>query len=134
MKALVVSTLALATFLATSTLASPPTTLKGYVVDQHCAKGMAQKANAMDRAAKHTKDCALMEACAASGFGIFADGKYTPFDEKGNATAKALIEKSKRSDGLYFKAVGTLAKGTLALTSLTEETVATMHTTPSKKD
>ena len=72
------------------------TTLGGYVVDQHCAGSMATKANAMEKAANHTKECALMEACAASGFGIFSGGKYYKFDEKGSATVKGLFERSKR--------------------------------------
>lgn len=102
------------------------TTLTGYVVDQHCAGSLASKANAMEKAAGHSKDCALMESCAASGYGIFSGGKYYKFDAKGSEKAKALVEKSKLSNGLYFTAVGKLANGTLTLASLTE-------TSPAKK-
>ena len=95
-------------------------TLSGYVVDQHCAGGMASKANAMQKAAGHTRDCALMEMCAASGFGIFSGGKYFKFDAKGSEKAKGLLEKSKLSKGMYFTAVGKIVEGSLQVTSLAE--------------
>ena len=101
-----------------------PTTLRGYVVDQMCAKGFAKKTNSMEKAAAHTRECALEESCAASGYGIFSDGKYYKFDEKGSATAKGLIEKSKRAKGLYFEASGVLNDGTLTVASLKEATPA----------
>jgi hypothetical protein len=101
-----------------------PTTLKGYVVDQMCAGKMAMKDNAMEKAEGHSKECALDDNCAGSGYGIFSGGKYYKFDEKGSATAKALIEKSKREKGLYFEAKGTVGDGTMALTSLKEATPA----------
>ena len=101
---------------------SKPVTLKGYVVDQMCAGKMAMKDNAMEKAEGHSKDCALDDQCAGSGFGIFSGGKYYKFDEKGSATAKSLIEKSKREKALYFVAKGTLADDTITLTSLKEAT------------
>jgi hypothetical protein len=85
-----------------------------------CAKGVSKKTNVMEQAAAHTRDCALMEHCAASGFGIFTEGKYYRFNEKGSATAKELLEKSKRTKGMYFKAVGQLVDGTLNVASLAE--------------
>ena len=101
---------------------SKPVTLKGYVVDQMCAGKMAMKDNAMEKAEGHSKDCALDDHCAASGFGIFSGGKYYKFDEKGSATAKSLIEKSNREKALYFVAKGTLGDDTITLTSLKEAT------------
>ncbi len=97
-------------------------TLGGYVVDQMCGGTMAKKANVMEKAAAHTRDCSLQESCSAEGYGIVSDGKYYKFDEKGSATAKSLIEKSKRSKGLYFEASGTLNNGTLTVASLKEAT------------
>ena len=99
-----------------------PVTLKGYVVDQMCAGKMAMKDNAMEKAQGHSKDCALDDHCAASGYGIFSDGKYYKFDEKGSERAKGLIEKSQREKGLFFEAKGTVSEGTMALTSLKEAT------------
>ena len=71
-------------------------TLKGYVVDQMCAKTLAKKENVMDKAAAHTKKCALEEGCAESGYGLFSEGKYYRFDEKGSEQAKGLIEQLKK--------------------------------------
>ena len=51
-------------------------------------------------AAEHTRDCALMEECIKSGYGIYADGKSYPFDAKGNELAKAMFEKAKRKDNI----------------------------------
>jgi hypothetical protein len=109
-------------------------TLSGYVVDQHCGGNLATKANAMEKAAAHTKECALMADCAASGYGIFSSGKYYKFDEKGSATAKALIEKSKRSKALYFTAVGKIADGNLTVASLSESSPAKKVESVKQKD
>lgn len=95
-------------------------TVKGYVVDQMCAKKMATKKDVMEKAAAHSKDCALDDACAASGYGIFSDGKYYKFDEKGSAKAKELIEASKLEKGLYMEATGHLGDGTLQVVTLKE--------------
>jgi hypothetical protein len=95
------------------------TTLSGYVVDQHCAATIGTKADVMDKAAAHTKDCALMEDCVKSGYGIFSGGKYYKFDSTGSATAQTALEGSKLSKGMYFTAVGKDMNGTFHLTSLT---------------
>jgi hypothetical protein len=115
-------TIVLTFALTVSAQDAKPATLKGYVVDQMCAGKMAMKENAMEKAEGHSKDCALDDHCAASGYGIFSDGKYYKFDEKGSAMAKNLIEKSKREKGLYFAAKGTVGDGTMTLTSLKEST------------
>ena len=120
--AIAVTILLLLTSMSMVAQGTGSTTLSGYVVDQHCAGSMATKANAMEKAAGHTRDCALMEDCAASGYGIFSGGKYYKFDTKGSATAKALIEKSKRTKGMYFTAVGKLDEGALTVASLVEAT------------
>lgn len=97
-----------------------PVTLSGYVVDQMCAKGISKKTNVMEKAAAHTRQCTLEDGCSTSGYGIFSFGKYYAFDEKGSATAKTLLEKSKRTKGMYFEAVGQLVDGKLNVTALKE--------------
>ena len=68
----------------------------GYIVDAMCAKGMAKKPEAaMQKAMNHTRDCALEEACAESGFGIFVETKYVKFDAAGDKMAKEMLEKTK---------------------------------------
>jgi hypothetical protein len=74
----------------------------------------------MERAAKHTKECALEEGCAASGFGLFYDGKYYKFDEAGDKMAKAAIEKSTLEKGLMFDVTGKMEDEKIMVASLTE--------------
>ena len=95
-------------------------TFKGYVVDQMCGKGMAKKSNPMEKAAGHTKECALEDACAASGYGIFTGGKWLKFDSAGNKLAKDAITKSKREKGLMFEVTGTIDGDLLAVSGLKE--------------
>ena len=92
----------------------------GYIVDAMCAKGMVKKSDPMERAAKHTKECALMEDCAASGFGLFHDGMYYKFDEAGDKMAKAAIEKSKREKGLMFDVSGSMEGDRITVASISE--------------
>jgi hypothetical protein len=93
-------------------------TMKGYVVDQMCAKGIAKKENVMEKAAAHSRKCALEEGCTESGYGLFSDGKYYPFDEKGSAKAKELIEGSKREKELMFEASGSVEGNVFTVKSL----------------
>jgi hypothetical protein len=108
-------------------------TLKGYVVDAMCAKGMAGKDNTMEKAAKHTKNCALEEECAASGFGIFSDGKWYKFDDAGDKQAKEMIEKSSRTKGLMFEVSGQMKDQNFALASMKEVNEETKMGKPEKK-
>lgn len=97
-----------------------PVALKGYIVDQMCAKGMLKKDNPMQKAASHTKECALEESCAASGYGLFSDGKWYVFDDAGAKQAKGMIEKDKREKGLSYEVTGVLDGGTLTVASIKE--------------
>jgi hypothetical protein len=95
-------------------------TLKGYIVDAMCAKGMVKKGDPMQKAAGHTRECALEDACAAAGYGIFSDGKWVKFDGAGDRQAKAAIEKTKREKGLMFEVRGTMEGDKLAVASIKE--------------
>ena len=99
-------------------------TLKGYVVDQACAKGMAKKADPMQKAASHTKDCCLEDNCSAAGYGVFSEGKYYPFDAQGSKTALELIQKEKREKGLAYEVNGTYDGSTLTVASMKATTFA----------
>jgi hypothetical protein len=99
------------------------TTLEGYIVDKACATGTGKVARAADpqeAAANEPKSCILMESCLKSGLGIYSGGKYTEFNEKGIALAKAALEKSKKDKGAKFKVVGKMTDGKLAVGSITE--------------
>ena len=102
------------------TKAAKTVTLKGYIVDQSCGKGMAKKDNPMQKAASHTRDCALEDACAAAGYGIFSNGKYYTFDKDGSAKAKESLEKDKREKAIAYEATGTLDGTVLTVASLKE--------------
>ena len=97
------------------------TTLTGHIVDKACALGKDAKASdPQASAANEPKSCALMESCLKSGLGIYSEGKYTQFDEKGTALAKAALEKTKKEKGATFKVTGTLAGGKLAVENIEE--------------
>jgi type 1 fimbria pilin len=92
--------------------AAKEVTLTGNLVDQHCS--------AADMAT-HKKSCVTSAACLKSGLGVFADGKFTAFDEAGSAKAKAALEKSKKDSGAKFKVTGTVTGGKMSVKSITEE-------------
>ena len=96
-------------------------TLTGHIVDKACSARVSKKEDVQGAAAGHSKGCSLnMEACAKSGFGVFADGKWTEFDEKGNAMAKAALEKTSKDKGAKFKVTGKVADGKMMVESISE--------------
>jgi hypothetical protein len=96
--------------------------LTGYVVDVRCATRHAKDKpeDAMKFAAEHTKECALKEECVRSGYGIFADGQWFPFDAKGNERAKDLIEKTQKKDHIKMTVEGVKHDGKILVQNLTE--------------
>lgn len=92
-------------------------TLTGHLVDQMCGGEVKDAA----KAAEHSKECALMDHCAASGFGIFANGKYVKFDAEGSKKAKLLVEKTKKEKDIAVVAEGTLNGDILTVASLKEK-------------
>jgi hypothetical protein len=92
-------------------------TLTGHIVDKMCSTREAKKDAP---GAAMGKGCALSENCAKSGFGVFADGKYVEFDEKGNGLAKSALEKSSKDKGAKFKVTGKVADGKMAVESISE--------------
>lgn len=98
-----------ASVITTSTVsAHEKVKLSGYIVDVMCFAEHAKDATnvAKKAAAEHTRDCALMEECVKSGYGIYADGKWYPFDAKGNELAKAMFDKAKRKDNIKVTVEG----------------------------
>lgn len=73
-------------------------TVNGILVDNMCSTGIVKKG--YEAAKMHTKECALMDQCKASGYGVVqADGKYLKLDAAGNEQAvKALEGTSKEKD------------------------------------
>ncbi len=96
--------------------------LTGYVVDVMCAAEHTKDKpeDATKFAAEHTKECALMEECVKSGYGIFANGQWFPFDAKGNELAKALFEKTQKKDRIKMTVEGMKHDGKILVQKLTE--------------
>lgn len=95
-------------------------TLTGNIVDKSCATGRMKKDEPQAAIDAHTKKCSLMENCLKSGLGVYADGKYIEFDEKGNGLAKAALESSEKANGAKFKVMGKMMDGKLAVASIEE--------------
>jgi hypothetical protein len=88
-----------------------PTDHTGFIVDKHCSAGDV---------ANHGKGCALSKACVESGLGFYENGKFTPFETKSAALAKAALEKSKKDKGAKFKVTGKVVNGKMAATNIQE--------------
>jgi len=98
-------------------------TLTGHLVDKACATGkVAKQADPQAASANETKGCILMDGCLKSGLGIYADGKYTEFDPKGAALAKAALEKSKKDKGATFQVTGKVTGGKMMVEDIKEVT------------
>ena len=95
-------------------------TLTGNIVDKACSAGVSKKDDPQAAAAGHTKGCSLSERCANSGFGVYSDGKYTEFDEKGAALAKDALKKSTKEKGAQFKVTGMVHDGKMMVESISE--------------
>ncbi len=98
----------------------------GYIVDAACASDMIGKSNAMNLAAAHTKECALRESCAPSGYGIFEKGKWYKFDHAGDAMAKEFLAKTKLEKNIMIDVKGELLGDTLTVASIKEHQQHTM--------
>jgi hypothetical protein len=75
---------------------------------------------------KHTVACLKMPGCEASGYGIImknAEGKYefTKFDDAGNKMAIDLLKKTKKTDNMMVKVLGTKEQGILKVKSIVEQ-------------
>lgn len=114
--------LAVLVITASSALAHEKVKLTGYVVDVMCfAEHVSAAPEAATKAAaEHTKECALMEDCVKSGYGIYVDGKWYPFDAKGNGLAKTLFEKTSKKDHIKMIVEGMKHDGKILVEKITE--------------
>ncbi len=94
----------------------------GYLVDKMCGTGIIRKgpAEAMLKASKHTRECALEPGCAESGYGVVTDGKFVKFDEKGDVKAKEFLTNTTLKDHIMVEVSGSMQGNVLAVTSLKE--------------
>ena len=96
--------------------------LEGIIVDKNCATGKVPKqgGDLQTAAANESKGCILMPSCVNSGLGVYSGGKYYLFDAKGNALAKAALEKSKKDKGAKFKVTGKVTGSKMAVEKVEE--------------
>ena len=121
-QAIILIALAASVITASTASAHEKVKLSGYVVDVMCFAPHAKDATdvAKKAAAEHTRECALMEECVKSGYGIFADGQWYPFDAKGNELAKALFEKTQKKDHVKATVEGMKHDGKILVEKITE--------------
>lgn len=103
--------------------AHDPVKVSAYLADTICAadhvKDSAEAATKF--AAEHTKACGLMEDCVKGGYGVFIEGKWFPFDDKGNQLAKGIFDKTQKNDHIKVLVEGMKHDGKILVQKLTEE-------------
>ncbi len=95
------------TAVVTTTTTTPEAiVLKGIIVDNMCAG--ANKDTLAEFVKTHTKDCALMPDCVASGYSILADDKLYKFDKDSSAKIAEFLKNadSKLQVSVTAKQVG----------------------------
>lgn len=89
-------------------------TINGILVDKACA-GELDYAGAKE----HSKDCAMMDDCKKSGFGVVtADGKFLKFDAAGDKQAIEALEATEKTDDITVTVDGTVDGKMIKVTSL----------------
>ncbi|OGU31921.1 MAG: hypothetical protein A2X67_10525 [Ignavibacteria bacterium GWA2_55_11] len=90
---------------------------EGYLADAKCGSKMAgDKGEA--KAKRHTVDCALMDDCKASGYGLVTGGKYVKFTKDADTKAVAFLEKAEMESDIYVKVTGKMEGEQLVVTSI----------------
>ncbi len=90
--------------------------ISGVLMDKMCSAETKTTAAAL----KHTKDCALMDDCVKSGYGVMtSDDKFYKFDAAGNQNARKLIKATDKAADWKVTVVGTVAGDTITVQSLT---------------
>ncbi|PIO47467.1 MAG: hypothetical protein CMR00_10140 [[Chlorobium] sp. 445] len=108
------STIASAQEPAKTTKPAKLQTLVGILTDVQCGESF----DSDKVAAIHTKECCLMPACAASGFGLYTKKKLIKFDATGCEKAKAYLQATKRENNLRVKVKGEMQGDVFAVLSI----------------
>ena len=91
--------------------------IEGFLIDKACSAKAVK--DGYKAAGAHNKDCALMDGCGDSGFGVLtADNKYLLFDKEGSKKATAALQASKKSDNLKIKVTGDISGNTIKVASI----------------
>ncbi len=83
--------LCIASTLAFAQEATTSVTIKGVIIDNMCA-GSQKPENLEAFVRTHTKECALLPSCVASGYSIFSEGKLMKFDSKSNTKIEEFLK------------------------------------------
>ena len=93
-------------------------TVNGILVDRACGAKIAAS-NDQKAAAGHTRECALMPPCVASGYGVLtADGKYITLDDAGNQKAQTALKASKKTDNMKVQVTGDQSGDSIKVASI----------------
>ena len=91
--------------------------VEGILMDKMCSSKALK--DGMKAAQAHTRECALMEDCAKSGYGVYTtDGKFISFDAGGNKKALAALKAHKGKDNLRVKVTGDVTGETMKVTAV----------------
>lgn len=93
--------------------------LTGYVIDNACSARAAGE-NGAEKVKNHTVKCAMMPACAKSGYAVFSDGKLYKLDEEGNKKAAEILKNTKSEKSVQVLVEGTVDGDTLKVKSISE--------------
>jgi hypothetical protein len=67
----------------------------------------------------HSRQCALMPECRASGYGVFTyDQKFVAFDPAGNQKALAYFKQAKQEDNFRVEVTGQMQGDTIKVASI----------------
>ncbi|MBI3666896.1 MAG: hypothetical protein HY236_11850 [Acidobacteria bacterium] len=103
--------------LAAGLCAAEQQTLTGYLMDKACSADALKKGEEV--AKKHGRDCALMEDCVKTGYGVItAEGKFITFDQAGNKRAIAALKVSKKENDLRVTVTGDVSGDSIKVASL----------------
>ncbi|MBI3696549.1 MAG: hypothetical protein HY238_17125 [Acidobacteria bacterium] len=92
-------------------------TVSGYLIDKACSADALKKGEKV--AKEHGVDCALMDDCAKSGYGVYtSDGKFIAFDTLGNKRAMAALKTSKKKSDIQVTVTGDVSGDSMKVASL----------------
>ncbi len=92
-------------------------TVEGYLIDKMCSAKVASEG--VDAAKAHTKDCALMPKCKASGYGVVtADGKFLKFDDDGDRMAAKMLGFASKKDNIKVTVNGEVTDSSITVKAI----------------
>lgn len=101
--------------LAMAAMAQTKGPVSGVLMDKACSADN----NTTAKALKHGKDCAEMEDCVKSGYGVItSEGKFLEFDAAGNKQAVAFLKQFKGNTNIRVRVEGDVEGSTVRVKSI----------------